>query len=141
MLTKLHITFESAKLRAWLARMLGVLTCLRAHVLGMFTCLRAYLLAFLACLCACVLTCLACLRACVLGALAFLACLCVCVLTCLRFYLINSFICVLLIGKILVCQLKNTCTWILGQNSCLEDRVISSLFCIQSNFWKEQSGQ
>ena len=27
------------------------------------------------------------------------------------------------------------------QNSCLEDRVISSLFCIQSNFWKEQSGQ
>ena len=51
---------ESPKLRAWRARVLGVLTCLRAHVLGVLTCLaclRAYVLGVLTCLrawCACV---------------------------------------------------------------------------------------
>ena len=60
---------ESAKSRAWRARVLDVLTCfacLRANVLGVLTCLRAHVLGVLACSRAYVLgvlTCLACSRA------------------------------------------------------------------------------
>ena len=51
----MSVRLESAKSRAWRARVLCVFTCLRAHVLGVLTCL--------ACLCAYVLDVPACLRA------------------------------------------------------------------------------
>ena len=65
---------------------LDVLACLRAHMVGLLACLH-----------------LVCLRAHALGMLG--------ALLCLRLYLIILFICVLLIAKIMIWQLKNSCIY------------------------------
>ena len=66
-----HVLGVLACSRAWRAYMLTWLACLRARVLGMLTCLRAHVLgvlacsrawrAWCACVCKCVLVCLICL--------------------------------------------------------------------------------
>ena len=61
---------ESAKSRAWRARVLCVFTCLRVHVLGVFACLRAWRAWR-----ACVLGVLAGVRACYDEMFYFLTCL------------------------------------------------------------------
>ena len=101
------ISEESAKLRAWHARVLCVFTCLWAHVIDVFACSRAwrtYMLGVFTYLCAYVLACSRAWCVCVLGMLACLVCLRIaCLRICYGEIFIFLRVCVLSVIFCLIC--------------------------------------